>query len=51
MPNPRLGTTILLAVADGLSAHVLSGQLSRTEVDAALESGLDTAFGPVAGPA
>lgn len=51
VPNPRLGTTILLAVADGLSAHVLYGQLSRTEAEAALESGSTRHSAPsAAGP-
>lgn len=49
--DPQLATTILLALADGLTAHVQSGQLSRREAVTALESGLDTAFGPEGGPA
>lgn len=45
-PDPRRATTVLLALAEGLSAHVLGGHLSAEEADAALEAGLASAFGP-----
>lgn len=45
-PDPRGATTTLLALAEGLSAHVLGGHLSAEEADTALEAGLTSAFGP-----
>lgn len=45
-PDPRGATTILLALAEGLSAHVLGGHLAPEDADAALEAGLASAFGP-----
>ena len=44
--DPRRATTVLLALAEGLSAHLLGGHLSRADADSALEAGLDSAFGP-----
>ncbi|MDN5920217.1 MAG: TetR/AcrR family transcriptional regulator [Pseudonocardia sp.] len=45
-PDPRGATTILLALAEGLSAHVLGGHLAPEEAGAALEAGIASAFGP-----
>jgi TetR/AcrR family transcriptional regulator, transcriptional repressor of bet genes len=44
--DPELATTVLLGLADGLAAHVLGTGLDPHQALRALDSGLDTAFGP-----
>jgi AcrR family transcriptional regulator len=44
-PDPDRAAVLLLAVTDGLTAHVLSGYLDPTDALAALDQQLDHAFG------
>jgi AcrR family transcriptional regulator len=44
-PDPRRSALILLAVNDGLAAHVLGGYLAPGEALAALDAHLDSIFG------
>ena len=44
--DPELATTVLLGLADGLTAHVLGAGLDPREALRALDAGLDAAFGP-----
>ncbi len=44
--DPALATTVLLGLADGLTAHVLGAGLDQQEAVRAFDSGLDAAFGP-----
>lgn len=44
--DPALATTVLLGLADGLTAHVLGAGLDPEDAVRALDAGLDAAFGP-----
>ncbi len=43
--DPQRATTILLALSDGLAAHLLGGHLTPEEALAALDTQLDAVFG------
>ncbi|MGH3984905.1 MAG: TetR/AcrR family transcriptional regulator [Pseudonocardiaceae bacterium] len=44
--DPELAAATLMALADGLAAHVLGRHLSPEAAEAALDAQLDTVFGP-----
>lgn len=44
--DPEMATTVLLGLADGLTAHVLGAGLDPDDAVRALDTALDAAFGP-----
>lgn len=48
--DPELAAATLMALADGLAAHVLGGFLPPETAEAALDAHLDTVFGPETSP-
>lgn len=50
VPDPGLAATTLIAVADGLAAHLLGGYLDAGQAVRVLDAQLDLVFGPDPGP-
>jgi AcrR family transcriptional regulator len=48
--DPEIAAATLMALADGLAAHVLGGFLPPETAEAALDAQLDTVFGPETSP-